>query len=245
MEVTEMVSAPVDAAGRESLVSKIQKLMALGTSTNQNEAESAMLKAQQLMAEAGLSAADIGLSKKQKKQQATGKIIDPGRTVTDWKLKLANVVAQNFRCECFLTIGRGITIVGVPEDIEVVEALWEGGVKFAEYAAAYFVWDVYRLSDEFKLQIARGKSQSSILRAARQSWYLGFINGLRQKFADQLKSNPEWLPVLVKPEAVVEYMDSIKLRNRNTSTNYNSSKSAYQDGFAKGREYEDRAQLPA
>lgn len=82
---------------QKEIIIKIQKLLALSKSSNQNEAQNAMLKAQKLLIKYKLSLQEVeSFSKENVKiedfrteQKFRGK---------SWKSNLAKVIADNFRC---------------------------------------------------------------------------------------------------------------------------------------------------
>ena len=83
------------------LIDKIKKLIALSDSPNEHEAQSAMLKAQLLMAKHNVDMADVQGSNLLEEAVIFGEMMDTVYTDSYWKLNLANVIAENFRCHGF------------------------------------------------------------------------------------------------------------------------------------------------
>lgn len=85
---------------KDKIINKIQKLLALASSKNENEAQTAMLMAQKLMAIHNIEMSQVetvGVDNNVIEEQA-----DVKSHKTKWKRWLANVIAINFRCETFL-----------------------------------------------------------------------------------------------------------------------------------------------
>ena len=88
----------------KSIISKIERLLALaGNNPSQEEAQSAMLKAQQMMAKYNLSME--AFQEKEPEKKEVEQVWVKGGQSCQWMRSLAKVIADNFRCN--LLIGRG------------------------------------------------------------------------------------------------------------------------------------------
>ncbi|MFM9881211.1 MAG: DUF2786 domain-containing protein [Burkholderiaceae bacterium] len=84
---------------RDQVIAKIKKCLALGKSTNPNEAATAMRQAQKLMAEHNVSEREMSLIDVNEVQV---KAVSTAANV--WEVHLANTVAQAFGCDNFANI---------------------------------------------------------------------------------------------------------------------------------------------
>ena len=80
----------------KNVIEKIQKLLSLCQSSNENEAKTAMLKAQELLLKHKLSMKDIDECISPKKTIKTA-ISRNGFRKAKWKASLAGVIAEKFR----------------------------------------------------------------------------------------------------------------------------------------------------
>lgn len=97
---------------RERVIRKIKRCLALGQSSNPNEAETALRQAQAMMDKYRLSEVDVALS------EVGETTVNAGTTrMADWHRGLASVSAKAFRCRVILRrrVGTevGLTFVGV------------------------------------------------------------------------------------------------------------------------------------
>ena len=115
---------------RSTLISRIQKLMALSKSDNQHEAELAAAKASQLMEEYQIGVSEVEI----KTSYASHNIVEEGYVVEGLKLKLHWVESLAHGCAKLFdaTIlansrlhGTSFRFVGFPEDIAAAKALFE------------------------------------------------------------------------------------------------------------------------
>lgn len=79
---------------------KIKKLLALSKSPNEHEAQSALAKAQQLMAEHKISMAEVEDKEKRKANEHSAGITYSTRR-DPWVLRLSKVISKNYCCESF------------------------------------------------------------------------------------------------------------------------------------------------
>ena len=125
---------------KESAMRRVKKLLALaGNNPNEQEAKAAMLKAQQLMAEQGLSMTDVdgGVT--------ANNVINNGtkmENTTWWVPQLASVIGENFRCYVYLESGRRkhrIMFLGKEEDTVIALTVLEYAKKSVEYHAKKYL----------------------------------------------------------------------------------------------------------
>ena len=201
-----------------SIITRINKLLALSESPNEFEASSALLKAQELLAKHNLSLADV------EGQSVVDDIVIYGSVQSDygqnqWKLKLATVIADNFKC---YAIGRraksSIVFIGTEVDVKVAESLYAFTTRFIETVC----------------------TSSGLTDAKFSSDYIsGFIDGLKHKFDSQRKTN-KWELALSKPNKVKEEYDKIMKKakvNNKRNINLVRDSSVYEKGYSDGQFY--------
>ena len=208
---------------QEKIMSRIKKLLDRGESNYSAEAESALLKAQQLMMEHGISKDDlddIGLKPVIERQAHQSQ-------VSLWQGKVAYVIAANFRCKCFWHnenyAGKKkkiMTFVGFEEDVAI-----------ATQAYLYSIALVNRNIRKIRKRYPR------VTIHYLNTYKKGFLDGLRAKFEDQVKQN-NWGLILVTPIAVTEYFDNLKTVPTKTRKIIESkNENAYQKGFLDGKAF--------
>lgn len=207
------------------IIEKIQKLLALSESSNENEAQLSLLKAQELLVKHKLSLKEVKEFKvynskiKEKKSSISF-------TKAKWKANLGRLIADNFGCYMYFKTRRTqtITFFGREEDVIVCTIV-------LEYAIDSINSKVKRL----RYQYSKGGYSTKGLES---DYALGFISGLKEKFEEQKKKNQEWGLVLVKDPEVVEAHNNIEFKGRiNTSTSFNGYTEAYSEGKEDGESF--------
>lgn len=112
------------------LKSKIEKLLALQESPNENEASIAAAKLSDLLTRYGVNLADIGGVQESVEQF----LIEPSSQYSSWKMILLGAIAKSNYCELLAhSIGtKGFYFYGKPTNVEAAKLLWEylsGAVK--------------------------------------------------------------------------------------------------------------------
>lgn len=170
----------------EKIIDKVQKLLNLaGNNPSREEAQSAMLMAQKIMARYHLDAKDIENKPEEKKVESM--VID-GNQCTAWAIRLANVVTNNFRCSLLRVPGRGLMFVGLTEDVAIAKGIYVFATQVLEK-------NMKKLRRQYRKQ---GLATDGI----SQDYAAGFIAGLNDKYKKQVEEN-EWALVLVKDALVV------------------------------------------
>ena len=200
---------------QEKVIDKIRKLLALATSSNENEAQSAMLMAQKLMAQHHIEMSqveDAPIDHEVIEEEA-----DKKRHRTKWKRSLADLCASNFNCDIFYR-GHGsyaTIFVGKKESIEICKTVYSAAVmfidkEFAKYWNSEGKWQDFHLLGS-NARIERPLSDSIIM---KDSYARGFIRRLRERFEEQkVKAEKEgWGLVLVKDADVTAYMESMTFK---------------------------------
>lgn len=205
-----------------AVLEKIKKLRRLAASSHsEHEAQVALLRAQELLATHGLHVveADDPLAEEEELPVHMRIEID-GRRMSRWQGGLAVVIAENFRCICYQS-GMSIVFLGLPTDAEAAQQAYLGA------AGA-----VQELTKKYLKQVgaARGRAKS-----VGNNYRWGFINGLKQAFAEQV-NREGWGLVLAVPAIVKQ--DPIVRQLRSTSkTRIRPDGAARAAGEAAGRAY--------
>lgn len=203
---------------------KIEKLLALAQSPNENEARSALLKAKELMAKNKLSEADFEDASSKELVHVTCPNIkwttDSGKI---WMAKLCKVIADNYCCAVAWSTVRGtrthtLVITGIGDDVELCK-------QVINYATGF-------IDNQIKVLNRRNGNKS-----AGHSYAQGFILGLELAFEQQKEEHQEWGLVMVKPQEVNDYEKSLGQKNvRTKKTDFDPL--AYLKGQNDGMEFD-------
>lgn len=186
------------------VVSKVQKLLALSTSPELEEAQQALLAAQRLMAEHNLSMADVEReTRREIVTRAVPRIVPPER----YGLAIiAHMIAMHHGCAT-ATAARSkggvpdiILIIGVGDAPDVC-------VKLCGYAL-----DAVARTEQ--AQCRRLPTESDKDYADRLYWFeRGFAQALAMEYGAQEDKYAEWGLVLSQPTEVREYIESLPRRD--------------------------------
>lgn len=211
----------------ESALRKIRKALALARdNSNADESHSAMLLAQRLMAKHNFTASDIVENDVIKK---TGKSYSKARRIAWWQLNLGNIVAENFRCYSFYAEGRYVGFVGLEEDVKIALEVFD----FASNAIKHH-------SSQYLLQNKARRTRRHA-NALKNDYIFGFLNGLRDKFEEQVESESLAL-VLVKDELAVRAFEEMKTKpGKQRTINISGDDEAKQRGYVDGKNLEKPA----
>lgn len=216
----------------EKILDRIRKLLRLSEGTHSaEEAHSALLMAQRLMAEHGLSMQQVRLAKEVREEVVHGEILTTRRR-DGFTQRLAWVIANNFRCIPYWykeVAGYGrkrcryeytLRFIGLAEDAEIAATTFHTADAAARNLAARFV-----------RRYGGGHE-------ARQSYLLGWVEGLYVKFEAQRKENANLALALTTPKAVQDEAQKMTIRKgrQNTPTR-NLDEQALYVGFQDGRQF--------
>ena len=205
---------------------KIKKLLALATSSNENEAKAALLKAKKLMMDHKISEAEV---QDLNEQELIHLQCDNVRWTTDsgeiWITSLVNLIADNHLCSCSWMTRKGtrthiLYIHGLGTDVELCKSVIEYAVGFVRG----------------RIKIEQRRRVTSDPKAVAASYARGFILGMELMYDEQKDEHPEWGLVISKPQEVDEYMKSLGERNvRTRKTEFDPL--AYMVGQNDGRQF--------
>ena len=204
---------------KKQIIEKIKKIMALSENNpNQNEAISAALKAQKLMAKFHIEESELGEELTESKIDSMECVVN-GKT-QKWRLQLAVVLAKNFRCKIYLNNGN-VTFYGYEEDVkicsEVFYSLYKIGVK---------------LSDKLKRET---RKESGTAKGIRNTFCMGYVAGIKSELEKQCTA----LMIVIPKEVNEEYNKmSMKMnfKDKSTAVKISSDRNVYNKGFQSGKD---------
>lgn len=209
------------------IISKIEKLLALaGNNPSETEAQAAMLKAQELMAQHNLDMAQFQDNPQEKEEAVTE--FFKGYHNTAWAISLARVICDNFRCNLLRSKGYGLVFIGLKDDVAICKAVFT-------FASQTLEKNMMKLRRQYRKQ---GKPTDGI----SGDYAAGFIAGLRAKYQEQVDKN-DWGLVLVK-DALVEQKTKEVMNPKSKAYSPKAKARSWDDGlYSKG--YHDGKNLGA
>ncbi len=184
---------------KNDIINKVRKVLSLAhNNPNQHEGETAMLHAQKLMAEHSLQISEVTF-------ETVSKVVVDEEMIGSTKLpwwykKVATVIAKNFRCSPYTSMRKRSTIrfIGLKEDIVLAKEVYLYAIQIIYYNSDKYM-------DEHK------KKTGAHPMSVKNTYILGFIAGLSDKFEEQIKQHQEWGLVLVKDPEVQKKVVSMHL----------------------------------
>ena len=205
---------------REKILEKIEKLLALaGNNPSENEAISAALKAQELMAKYNIELADLeGKSLKQNIVEETYMPKANCHYVRKWRYTLSQIIAKNFCCKTYSINRDAIAFYGYEKDtkiaVEVFKFLFETGNKLAN---RYYL---------------KCKKEGRDTKGVLNTYLVGFCDVIKEVLDKQCTA----LMIVVPKEIEEAYTEHSKnFRRMNTSLTTSSDGRAYSEGKTDGK----------
>jgi len=188
---------------RKEILDKIRKVLALASNNpSEEEGQTAMLLAQKLMAENNILASDINKSETVKREVSNDLVESTTRSPW-WHQALAGIIADNFKCFIYINKRKvirktNIKFVGLKNDVQIAKEVYWYALNVLEINSTKYV-----ISNTI-----RGKS----IKGMKNQYIYGFLDGLKEKFAEQIKNNSFAL-VLVKDPEVNKTYDDLHIKN--------------------------------
>ena len=207
----------------EKKISKVRKLLALATSNVEAESMAAMMKAQELMSQYGITSSDIEADNGDKKNQE-------GVTETEikrarfrwWMTQLALVVAKNTACYVYLgNNGTLMKFLGRESNSMLAKEIYAYAYKVMKY----------------------GMSSRGYTKAAQKNDYAnGFLMALKKKFQENVSSKAL---VIVPDGEVVNAMDKLNCTQKKAGKITSGGDfEAFANGMDDGKNFDkDRKQI--
>lgn len=212
------------------ILEKISKTLKLSeNNNNKNEAQTAILAAQRLMAKYHISKEEVDDFINENDSQNT-KVIEENADEEvnndKWKRRLLIIIAKNFRCDVYYSGGK-LVLVGTNEDILITKRVY----LYAKQSILSGFKKFYKQNYDYV-------TDNSIRNKYKRDFALGFINGLAEKFEEQ-KANSELSLVVINPN-VKEYLENIRFTGvRRHKSSYITNTYSYQEGRKKGKKLVD------
>lgn len=209
---------------------KIRKLLALAESPNEHEAKAALLKAKKLMAEHKISELDIeDVEKKEVKNILTD--ITCSKRRNPWVVELSATIGKNYCCKSYRSHRWGeqtqrIGFIGLEDDIEICIAVFK-----------YAVGCILSGEKKLKKELNGYGYSGDYIKAMRDSYGFGFVEGIESAFDEQKKKHQEWGLVMVMPKEVEEASSYLGKKSFESKAADNISSLAYNLGRQDGKDF--------
>jgi hypothetical protein len=172
----------------EKIIAKIKKLLALSNNnTNEQEANSALLKAQQLMVENDISI-DVSIAPNTVEYET---IKCTHKWNMGFKGPLANIISANFRCKMYYQ-GGTVTFMGHKLDARIAKEAFEYAYDFALREGNRHYNKAYQMG--------------TVTKGVFNSYTLGFMRGLKMSFDKQCTA----LIVITPTDVIQKFEDMTK-----------------------------------
>lgn len=181
----------------EKIIEKIKKLlnMTQENGASENEAMVAALRAQKLMAEYNINVADIETSDDSMTIIEESFVCGKG---DKWKVRLAAIIAKNFRCKTYLI-----------NKSEVVFYGYESDAKIALNVFKFLFTTGNKLADKYYYEYYKNGENT---RGVKNTFLLGFCQGINDVLGKQCVAL-----MIVTPEEVKKSFDEKKCELENSS----------------------------
>lgn len=214
--------------GEKRIIEKVKALLAKTEENGASEAEaqSAFLKAQELLAKHGLSMEDAETIEQEKEAVNLAR----GRTRGNkkYRVPLCNAVAKAFRCEVFLQdfgFETFVMFLGRKTDVAVCREVFNSAYEF-----------IYKESER---QYEKAYAETGSGKGVRMAYALGFVAGLEAAFNKQSVAL-----MIVTPQDVHDAMNKLRNQGEMTEKRVNTTfqptraaMSARRKGFDDGKEF--------
>lgn len=204
----------------EKILNKIKNLLDLANNNpNENEAIAAALKAQELMAKYNIELDQ--LDDKKETREIVEEIYHQSdkHEMRKWKIGLAGIIAQNFRCKVYFMNKKDVVFYGYKEDakiaLNVFTYLYEIGNKFA---VRYY---------------NKCKKEGKETRGVMNTYLVGFKDGVAEVLEKQCTAL-----MIVTPKEVTESFEEMTSgwKTMKSTLRLSGDTSAYSNGKSDGRD---------
>lgn len=203
---------------QEKILNKIKNLLDLSTSSNEHEAKAAALKAQELMAKYDIDSQSVVDTTSYMDEISHIFVEDDGKhSMKKWKVLLAPVIANNFRCKLYFH-GNSVVFYGYKRDAEIASEVFKFLFATGNKLAVRY-YNSYKKS---------GKSTRGVMNA-----YLnGFADGIREDLEKQCTA----LMIVTPKEVTDKFNDMTKTwKSKSSRISYKNDSDAYNTGKKDGK----------
>lgn len=212
----------------DKIIDKIDKLLRLSRSDNENEARAAMIKAQELIAKHNINRNELGQEEERQVVTMTSQAFRE-----EWVQMLAGVIASNFRCRAvILTMYSGsfkIRFFGFYEDAAVCINIFQYAIKVIRKRFGT-LRAIYENADR---KFGGGE---------KFSYVTGFCAGLQKNFDEQKQNDNQFALALMIPEEVNNFVDRIpgvEQRNFQEPKQSRTHRLLLQNGYVDGKAFQN------
>ena len=219
---------------RDDMIKRVQGCLALSSSTNENEARTAMLMAQKLLAKYHLSMADVVDGVGVAKEEPIVRIWAPQVSgLRPWVRDLADVIGKNFRCMTGFTAkgNKHPVFVGYRTDAEVAREVFLSAFNFCERKGG-------NLAQTYN---DRGLSA----RGVKVSFCSGFVAGLRKAYEEQVARDNSMALMTMPPEGARKQAESWKTLTGGFRRQAVCQDENYREGYEHGYNFANRTAIEA
>lgn len=214
----------------EEVIRKIRKMLALANDNakHSDESDTAMLLAQKMMAKHNISMTDINFDEVENKKNVTEGYGTEYIKLQWWMKSLGKIISDNFKCYYFYRTSGSksrIVFLGLENDVELCKIVYEFAVNAIKYHSAEYMK-------------RRGVSgDRGITTAIKNDYIAGYINGLGDKFKEQVKTE-NFLMIIEKDALVVQaYKKKHLVKGRGSTATTRGDSMARQHGYADGKKF--------
>lgn len=183
---------------------KIRALLAMSASSNDCEAQAAILKVREMMAKYKLSEMEINEREKQEIVELDTGISFSSRN-KPWIFLLAQLIAQKHCCQDFFFRQAGkqtktIGFLGFADDAEICDSV----LQYAVDCATQELKNIQKRYKEYPVNYRKTKCDS---------YGYGFVHGIQEAFEDQDKAHQEWGLLLTMSKEIKEIAQGFETEN--------------------------------
>lgn len=204
----------------EKVLNKIKNLLDLANNNpSENEALSAALKAQELMAKHNIELDQLDDKKETREIVKEIYRASDKHEMKKWKIGLASIIANNFRCKCYFLGKKDVAFYGYKEDakiaLQVFTFLYEVGNKFA-----------VRYYHQYKKE---GRDTKGIMNT--------YLFGFKEGIANVLEKQCTALMIITPKEVIDSYAKmSIGFGSISSRLSMSNDNEAYTSGIKDGKD---------
>lgn len=210
---------------QNEIIEKIQKMLAKANNNpSQEEAQTAMLMAQRLMAKHNIEMEMVQDKKPDKKEVIQDWSVTEG-ALTGWRRQLARIICRNFRTDFLINSSQnGFVFIGLKDDVHIT-------VSVFNYCCDILDKGMHKLRRDYR---KAGRSTEGV----SGDYADGFLKGLDEKFAEQV-SKEGWGLILVKDTDVTTEREKLagKPASKGTHLNRRGDAEAYRKGHQAGKSF--------
>lgn len=181
------------------IIDKIEKLISLSGSSNENEARAAMMKAQELMAKYEIKREQLNESQ-ETERPVVGFTSSAYRE--EWICMVSAVIADNFRCRSISIVQNSsaktfrIRFYGYEEDVEICINIFNYAIKVVR-------------KKFMTLRAIYAEAKRKFGESEKMNYVIGFCHGLEKNFDEQKKQSQSFALALATPKAVDDFVRSL------------------------------------